>query len=84
MDSNRIEQLLRQHFPTAKIQVSSDDNVHFSAKVVDAGFEGLSRIARHRLIHDAIGPAMGREIHALSLNLLTPEQYSAMTPNQAG
>ena len=84
MDSNRIEQLLRQHFPTAKIQVSSDDNVHFSAKVVDAGFEGLSRIARHRLIHDAIGPAMGREIHALSLNLLTPEQYRAMTPNQAG
>ena len=84
MDSNRIEQLLRQHFPTAKIQVSSDDNVHFSAKVVDAGFEGLSRIARHRLIHDAIGPAMGREIHALSLNLLTPEQYRAITPNQAG
>ena len=84
MDSNRIEQLLRQHFPTAEIRVSSDDNVHFSAKVVDAGFEGLSRIARHRLIHDAIGPAMGREIHALSLNLLTPEQHGSMTSNPAG
>lgn len=84
MDSNRIEQLLRQHFPTAEIRVSSDDNVHFSAKVVDAGFEGLSRIARHRLIHDAIGPAMGREIHALSLNLLTPEQHDSMTSNPAG
>ncbi|MEM7054848.1 MAG: BolA/IbaG family iron-sulfur metabolism protein [Pseudomonadota bacterium] len=74
MNSDRIEQLLRQHFPQAEIVVSSEDNVHFNAKVIDAGFDGLSRIARHRLIHDAIGPAMGREIHALSLNLLTPEQ----------
>ena len=74
MDSEQIEQLLRQHFPQAEILVSSEDNVHFNAKVIDAGFDGLSRLARHRLIHDAIGPAMGREIHALSLNLLTPEQ----------
>ncbi len=74
MDSNAIQQRLIEHFPNARIIVSSEDNVHFSAKVVDAGFEGLSRVARHRLIHDAIGAAVGREIHALSLQLLTPEQ----------
>ena len=74
MNSERIEQLLRQAFPDADVSVSSDDNVHFSAKVVDAGFAGQSRVQRHRRVHDAIGPELGREIHAMSLNLKTPEE----------
>ncbi|MDT8409469.1 MAG: BolA/IbaG family iron-sulfur metabolism protein [Wenzhouxiangellaceae bacterium] len=74
MDSERIEQLLRESFPDAEITVSSDDNVHFSAKVVDAGFDGLNRVARHRRIHAAIGPALGREIHALTMDLSTPAE----------
>ena len=74
MDSERIEQLLRASFPDADVDVASDDNVHFTAKVVDDGFEGLNRVARHRKVHDAIGPALGREIHALTLTLRTPEE----------
>lgn len=77
MDSDRIEQLLRAAFPQADISVSSDDNVHFTAKVVDAGFDGLNRVARHRRVHDAIGPALGREIHALTLSLRTPVEQAA-------
>lgn len=77
MDSERIEQLLRAAFPEARVRVSSDDNVHFSAKVVDAGFDGLPRVARHRRVHDAIGPSLGREIHALTLSLKTPDEDSA-------
>ncbi len=76
MDSERIEQLLRAAFPEARVSVSSEDNVHFSAKVVDAGFDRLSRVARHRKVHAAIGPALGREIHALTLTLKTPEEDS--------
>lgn len=74
MDSERIEQLLRASFPDADVAVASDDNVHFTAKVVDDGFAGLNRVARHRRVHDAIGPAIGREIHALTLTLRTPEE----------
>ncbi|NKI36086.1 BolA/IbaG family iron-sulfur metabolism protein [Wenzhouxiangella sp. XN79A] len=77
MDSQKIEQLLRAAFPDAEVSVSSDDNVHFSAKVVDAGFAGQSRVARHRRVHEAIGPELGREIHALSLLLKTPEELGA-------
>ncbi len=79
MDSERIEQQLLESFPNADIVVSSDDNVHFTAKVVDAGFDGLGRVARHRLVHDAIGPALGREIHALTLTLRTPDEERATT-----
>mgnify|MGYP002035197824 CR=1 FL=1 len=81
MDSERIEQQLRAAFPQAEISVSSDDNVHFTAKVVDAGFDGLNRVARHRRVHDAIGPALGREIHALTLSLRTPAEQAALENN---
>jgi len=78
MDSERIEQQLKAAFPQAEISVSSNDNVHFSAKVVDAGFDGLNRVARHRQVHDAIGPALGREIHALTLSLRTPGEQASL------
>jgi len=74
MNSEQIETLLRNAFPHASVRVDSDDNVHFSAKLVDDGFAGLNRVARHRRVHDAIGPALGREIHALTLTLKTPEE----------
>ena len=45
MDSEQIEQLLRQYFPQAEILVSSEDNVHFNAKVIDAGFDGLMTLS---------------------------------------
>jgi acid stress-induced BolA-like protein IbaG/YrbA len=74
MDSERIERQLRASFPDAEIAVSSDDNVHFTAKVVDAGFDGMSRVARHRRVHEAIGPELGYEIHAMTLTLRTPDE----------
>jgi acid stress-induced BolA-like protein IbaG/YrbA len=77
MDSQNIEQLLRAAFPDAEVSVTSDDNVHFNASVIDSGFAGESRVARHRRVHDAIGPELGREIHALSLLLKTPEEIGA-------
>ncbi len=60
--------------PSARVSVASDDNVHYTARVVSEEFSGRSRLQRHRLVHDAIGPAMGREIHALSLVLKAPDE----------
>jgi acid stress-induced BolA-like protein IbaG/YrbA len=45
--------------------------------VIAAEFEGKRAIARHQLIYQALGPLMGREIHALSIEALTPAEYSA-------
>lgn len=60
--------------PGAKVSVTSDDNVHYVARIVSEAFSGCSRIERHRKVHDAVGPEMGREIHALSLELKSPEE----------
>ena len=77
MDSDQIEQLIRNHIDDAQVSVSSDDNVHFEARVVSPAFEGLPMLKRHRLVYAALGERMGREIHALSLKALTPQQAEA-------
>ena len=76
MDPAAIEQRILQAMPGADVRVMSEDNVHYSARIVSADFSGRSRIERHRLVHAAIGPELGREIHALSLDLKSPEEVA--------
>ena len=47
---------------------------HFEVMIVSNQFEGLSRIARHRLVYDALGDFMNEHIHALSINALSPSE----------
>jgi len=46
---------------------------HFNVTVVTANFDGLSRIARHRAVHEALGSDLVGRIHALSLKLDVPD-----------
>jgi len=46
---------------------------HFRLMIVSPRFRGLDTRARHRLVYDALGPLMRREIHALSIRALAPE-----------
>ena len=43
------------------------DGHHFNAVVTAPAFEGLSRIAQHRLVYDVFGAELGDRIHALSI-----------------
>lgn len=74
MDISAIEARILQAMPGAQVEVESADNVHYVARIVSDAFTGCSRIQRHRLVHEAVGEAMGREIHALSLDLKTPAE----------
>lgn len=47
---------------------------HFAVVVVSPNFSGKSLVERHRMIYDALGDAMHREIHALSIKALTPDE----------
>ncbi|MCC7041273.1 MAG: BolA family transcriptional regulator [Burkholderiales bacterium] len=53
------------------------DGAHFEAIIVSGAFAGLSPIKRHQLVYAALGDRMRAEIHALSMQTLTPEQWSA-------
>ena len=50
------------------------DGQHFQAVVVSAAFAGKSRVQRHQLVYKALGDRMREEIHALSMQTLTPEE----------
>jgi stress-induced morphogen len=54
--------------------VLSDDNTHYEAVVVCPDFVDKSQVARHQMVYRALGARMGREIHALALKTLTPEE----------
>lgn len=49
---------------------------HFSILVISEDFDGKSAIERHRMIYNALGDAIGKEIHALSINAKTPQELS--------
>lgn len=77
IDARRVGELIRAGLPGASVRVESEDNVHFAAQVVAAQFAGLRPIARHQLVYKTLGELMGREIHALSIEALTPDEAGA-------
>ena len=47
---------------------------HYRLTVVSARFAGQSRVARHRMVYQALGTLMQRGIHALALQTLAPDE----------
>ena len=52
---------------------------HFRVSIVAAEFNGLNRIARHRLVHDVLAQELQGPVHALVLSLRTPEELDYAT-----
>ena len=73
MDSQTIEQMIREGLPDAEVKVSGEDGVHFEAVVTSASFAGKPTLQRHRMVYATLGSLMGNEIHALALRTETPE-----------
>ena len=46
---------------------------HFRLRIVASCFSGLTALSRHRLVYDALGSLMRREIHALSIDASAPD-----------
>lgn len=47
---------------------------HYLVTIVSPMFAGHGTIKRHRLVYDALGTLMEREIHAMSITTLTPDE----------
>lgn len=44
-----------------------DGRGHFHVRITSEKFKGLSRLAKHRLVYDALGELMESDIHALQI-----------------
>ena len=75
MQPEDIKRLLESGIPGCEAQVIGPDGTHFEAVIVSAQFAGKSMVQQHQLVYRALGERMGREIHALSMQTLTPEQW---------
>ncbi len=47
---------------------------HFRIQMVSASFDGLSRVARHRAVNEAMQSAFDGGLHALALDLAAPSE----------
>ena len=78
-----IETELRSALQPLTLEVQDDSHLHaghagaregrhFSVRVVSERFNGLSRLARHRLVYDSLNSLMQRGIHALAIDARAP------------
>jgi len=76
MNPQQVAQLIETGLTGSRALVKSDDNVHFEAVVIAPAFIGKRPVQRHQLVYATLGTAVGGEIHALALQVFTPDEYA--------
>lgn len=71
----QIETWIRAGLPCEHLRVVGDGH-HFEAVIVSAEFRDKLPVARHQLVYKALGERMKADIHALSMQTLTPEEWA--------
>lgn len=80
-----IHQRLTEHFAPLALEIKDESHLHaghasaggaghFAIHIVSAAFSGHNAVQRHRMVYQAVDDIMGSEIHALSIQALTPEE----------
>lgn len=88
--AERIENLLREQFSPLDFELIDESSrhaghagarpggeTHYRLRLVSSAFEGLSRVARQRLVYQALQPEFDSGLHALSLDLKSPSGAQA-------
>ncbi len=81
-----IRQRLEQAFSPLELEVIDDSHLHrghpgaadgrghFRVRIVSDRFEGLPRLARHRLVYSAVDELMQTDIHALNIEAVSENE----------
>jgi BolA protein len=81
-----IEERLHTQLGTSFVRVTDDSAAHaghagnrggghFTVLAVSSSFSGLSRVQRHQRVYAVLDDLMKHDIHALSLRLLTEDEF---------
>ncbi len=70
-----VKRYIAENLDCEHLEVSGDGH-HFEAVIVSQAFRGKSRVQQHQLVYQALGERMREEIHALSMQTLTPEDWA--------
>ena len=85
MTADEIETRLRAALAPTQLEVQDDSHLHaghagaregrhFTVRVTSPRFTGLSRVARHRLVYDSLGPLGAQGVHALAIVAQAPDE----------
>ncbi len=69
--TDEIKDRIEAGIPGAIAEVTGDGH-HFNAVVSSPAFEGLTRIAQHRLVNEVFAGELGDRIHALAIQTRAP------------
>lgn len=83
VSASDIEAALRAALAPTELKVHDDsaahaghagarEGRHFSLRVTSERFNGLSRVARHRVVYDALRNLIPQGIHALAIDARAP------------
>jgi acid stress-induced BolA-like protein IbaG/YrbA len=76
IDPDQIKRWILEGLDCEYLTVQGDGH-HFEAVIVSPAFRGRSRVQRHQQVYAALGARMGAEIHALSMQTYSPEDWAA-------
>ena len=74
MQTEEIASLIKSGIPDGEVRVEGD-GTHFTAVIVSDVFAGKNVVQRHQLVYQTLGDRMGSDIHALSIQTSTPEEW---------
>ena len=76
MDPQQIRSWIEEGLSCEHVAVQGDGH-HFEAVIVSPAFRGRTRVQQHQQVYAVLGARMGAEIHALSMQTYTPEDWAA-------
>jgi len=88
-DPATIEAMLRDALAPSRLVVRDDSAMHaghagaasggghYDVTIVSERFAGHSRVARHRLVYDALRGLFPTQIHALAVTAFTDQEFQA-------
>jgi len=74
MQVEEIKRKIEQGFADCEVYVEGDGR-HFQATVVSDDFSGKNMVQQHQLVYQTLGDKVGGDIHALSINTYTNEEW---------
>jgi acid stress-induced BolA-like protein IbaG/YrbA len=77
MTAEELQSIIAAGLPCTHLEVEGDGR-HWSAVIVSAEFDGKRLIQRHQRVYATLGARMQTdEVHALSMQTLTPAEWAA-------
>lgn len=75
MTAREITEAITAALPGAVVELRdlAGDDDHWAATVTAPQFVGLSRVAQHKLVYNALGGRMGGVLHALQVTTVVPK-----------